>query len=401
MAGILDKSMSYTYVTRMYNIPRGTIAGRINGAQERRDAHVQERKLSKTQGEELAEWILDLDKRHQPPSHQRCRLMALAIQRSAGSDAGLGRKWLYGFFERYPAYGSLWGDPHESSRVNEATEQNVRAWFDFSSDKFRVLDENIHNMDEHGLCIGKTNPKKVVGATKDNWGRPRKRTKMRNSQTREWVSIVDDVLQPLDLVMFSPIERKYKDKLYELCQLNDGDHTRKKDFCHLYYEARLETFKPSNYASAFKKAGLVPFDPESVIRRPEVIRTPTQPTQLEPSTLPPRIYVKALEKDLYHLNQENQAPIEEKLEMTTWVAHKAVEALATKTVELAQHHLRYQTLECRYKELQSKKGRKKVPPKRGRHLIDRDDIIAKQKEWHAANDTPPPTRSIARTRMRK
>lgn len=32
MASIRDKTMSYTYVTRTYNIPRGTIAGRINGS---------------------------------------------------------------------------------------------------------------------------------------------------------------------------------------------------------------------------------------------------------------------------------------------------------------------------------------------------------------------------------
>lgn len=53
------------------------------------------------------------------------------------------------------------------------------------------MDCNIWNMDEHGLCIGKINPRKVVGATKDKWGKLRKRTKMRNPETREWVSIVE------------------------------------------------------------------------------------------------------------------------------------------------------------------------------------------------------------------
>ncbi|TIA27921.1 hypothetical protein D6C78_10972, partial [Aureobasidium pullulans] len=194
MTGIRDESMTYTYVRETYGIPRATIAGRLNGRLERRAAHVSQRRLTKEQEEELAEWIMDLDSRHQPPSQPRCRLMALEIQRASGSNAGLGREWLYQFFNKYPRCGSLLGDPHESVRVNNATEENVRAWFDmFSSfrDKFRVLDANIHNMDEHGLCIGKINPRKVVGAAFDAWGKPRKRTKCRNSQTREWVSIVE------------------------------------------------------------------------------------------------------------------------------------------------------------------------------------------------------------------
>ncbi|KAH0209605.1 CENP-B protein, partial [Aureobasidium melanogenum] len=338
--------------------------------------------------------------------------MAISIQRAAGSEAGLGRKWLYKFLEKYSTCGSLLGDPHEALRVNEATEENVRAWFGlFSSyrDQYRVLDCNIWKLDEHGLCIGKINPRKVVGATKDKWGKLRKRTKMRNPETREWVSIVEcisagqtftqpliifegvnvnidwlpdvlppykytadptvsindkiaiawinerfvpqtrprgvhyrillfdqhathlsdkfeqackkrrtitlplpahtsDILQPCDLTMFSPIKGKYKDKLYELCQLNDSEPTKKKDFCRLYHEARKETFKPSNYETAFKKAGLVPFDPQSVINRPEVIKQPPQPREPQPDDLPPCIYdAKALEKDLYHLDKERGA----------------------------------------------------------------------------------------------
>lgn len=74
--------------------------------------------------------------------------------------------------------------------------------------------------------------------------------------------------------MFSPIKGKYKDLLYELCQLNDGDPTKKKDFCRLYREAWKAIFKPSNYETVSRKAGHVPIDPQSVINRPEVIKPP-------------------------------------------------------------------------------------------------------------------------------
>ncbi|KAH0167838.1 hypothetical protein KCU67_g3729, partial [Aureobasidium melanogenum] len=140
MAGIRDESMTYTYVRETYGIPRATIAGRLNGRLERRAAHVSQRRLTKEQEEELAEWIMDLDSRHQPPSQPRCRLMALEIQRASGSDAGLGREWLYQFFNKYPRCGSLLGDPHESVRVNNATEEN--------KDLYELNKENNASTDE-------------------------------------------------------------------------------------------------------------------------------------------------------------------------------------------------------------------------------------------------------------
>jgi hypothetical protein len=65
-------------------------------------------------------------------------------------------------------------------------------------------------------------------------------------------SHTSDVSQPLDLIIFSPTEGKDKDKLYQFFELN-GDPTRKKDFCHLYYEARQATFEPSYIESAFAR----------------------------------------------------------------------------------------------------------------------------------------------------
>jgi hypothetical protein len=91
---IKDGSMSFRDLERTYHIPKGTISGRLNGFQSRRDAHSYRRRSMVTQERELAEWVLDMGARHQPPSHHRCRLMALNIQRSSGSEPSLGREWL-------------------------------------------------------------------------------------------------------------------------------------------------------------------------------------------------------------------------------------------------------------------------------------------------------------------
>ena len=139
--------------------------------------------MTKQQDEDLTNRILDLDRRHQPPSIPRCPLIANDILRSSDSNVTIGRHWMYKYFERHPDIGTLTGDPHEAARVTPATEQNVRAWFNLfrqQPDRYHVLDRDIHNMDEHGVCIGKINPRRVVGKVRDEWRRPRKRTKMRN-----------------------------------------------------------------------------------------------------------------------------------------------------------------------------------------------------------------------------
>jgi hypothetical protein len=183
------------------------------------------------------------------------------------------------------------------------------------------------------------------------------------------------VLQPLDLILFSPIKGKYKDKLYQLCELSDSDLTKKKDFCRLYHEARLETFRPSNFVSALKRAGLVPFDPQSVIDRPDVIKIIDQSSQNQSNTEPPPLVTaKTLKTNLYQISIDRTISVDEKLELTHWVATKAIAVLSSRSVESAQQHILYQTLEYKYKALQEKKGTRKVPPKRGHHLVDATDI---------------------------
>jgi hypothetical protein len=110
--------------------------------------------------------------------------------------------------------------------------------------------------------------------------------------------------------MFSPIEGKHKDKLYKLCELSDGDPAKEKDFCRLYHEIHEGTFKPSNFVSAFKRAGLVPFDRQSVIYRPDVIKIiKQQPRNQSNPELPPSVTGKTLETDLYRISSDLTASV--------------------------------------------------------------------------------------------
>jgi hypothetical protein len=82
------------------------------------------------------------------------------------------------------------------------------------------------------------------------------------------------------------------------------------------------------------------------------------------------------------------------------VAIKAIGALSSKTVELSQQHVLYQTLEYKYKALQEQNGRRKVQPKRGHHLVDREDIVNTQNQWNKEKQTSPLPLQTLRSRMK-
>jgi hypothetical protein len=94
------------------------------------------------------------------------------------------------------------------------------------------------------------------------------------------------LLQPLDIGIFHQID------IQETIQYGNCEYT-KIDFLNAYRTIRYRTFKLRTVASAWKKAGLVPFDPEVIYEKlsryqeserntanvitPEAPKTPTTP----------------------------------------------------------------------------------------------------------------------------
>jgi hypothetical protein len=115
---INDGQMSIRDAEKSHNTPRMTIHGRMTGSRSRRNAHAHKMLMTEQQEEDLANWISDLDRRHQSPLIPRCRMIANDILRYSGSKAPVGRHWMYKFFERHPDIGTLTRDPHEAIRVN-------------------------------------------------------------------------------------------------------------------------------------------------------------------------------------------------------------------------------------------------------------------------------------------
>jgi hypothetical protein len=90
------------------------------------------------------------------------------------------------------------------------------------------------------------------------------------------------LLQPLDVSCFATLKRTYGQQIKLL--MRDGvNHINKPDFLIAYQVARAEAITPAITRSGFAAIGLVPFDPNRVLKKLNTrIRTPTPPLPIAP-----------------------------------------------------------------------------------------------------------------------
>jgi hypothetical protein len=85
------------------------------------------------------------------------------------------------------------------------------------------------------------------------------------------------LLQPLDIACFAPLKKAYGYQVGELIRAFIN-HVTKVEFLPAYHAAHNASFTPENIRAGFRGAGLVPFDPESVVGKLNIrLRTPTPP----------------------------------------------------------------------------------------------------------------------------
>jgi hypothetical protein len=85
------------------------------------------------------------------------------------------------------------------------------------------------------------------------------------------------ILQPLDVVCFSPLKRKYSQRVQDLARKRVF-HINKEGFLPAFKDAFFDVFTAENCRKAFEAAGLVPLNSQVVLDRLEVrLRTPPEP----------------------------------------------------------------------------------------------------------------------------
>jgi hypothetical protein len=91
------------------------------------------------------------------------------------------------------------------------------------------------------------------------------------------------ILQPLDVVCFSPLKQKYSQRVRDLARQRVF-HIDKESFLPAFKDAFLDVFTKENCQKAFEASGLVPTNAQMVLDRLEVrLRTPPEAPPTEAS----------------------------------------------------------------------------------------------------------------------
>jgi hypothetical protein len=83
-------------------------------------------------------------------------------------------------------------------------------------------------------------------------------------------------LQPLDVGMFKPLSTQYSNQLASFLEKNQGTtRISKRNFWRIFFPAFKAAFTQKNIESSWQAVGLVPFDPEVILRRFQVPERPS------------------------------------------------------------------------------------------------------------------------------
>lgn len=85
------------------------------------------------------------------------------------------------------------------------------------------------------------------------------------------------LLQPLDIRYFAVLKRAYSNLVSQKIRLRIS-YIDKLNFLTAYLQARIDTFKSDTIQNSFRAAGLVPFNPKSVLSELNIrLYTPIPP----------------------------------------------------------------------------------------------------------------------------
>jgi hypothetical protein len=139
-----------------WGVPRRTLQDRLTGTQPRRLAFAPLQRLSQTQEDHLAKWVLIQASLGLPPTHSQLKEFAERVLQVKGDLQPLGKKWVQAFIRRNPSIKVQRAKSIDSKRVNGATTDIIRPWFRLLNIPAikDIKPANRYNMDESGLLEG-------------------------------------------------------------------------------------------------------------------------------------------------------------------------------------------------------------------------------------------------------
>ncbi|KAI1867673.1 uncharacterized protein JN550_006814, partial [Neoarthrinium moseri] len=179
-AGIKESS-------REFGIPKSTLQNRIRGHQPRSEAFANQQRLLPSQEEWLSTWILAQDALGLAPTHAQVREFAERVLHAQGDTQPLGKRWLQGFLRRNPNILTQRSIPIDSKRVNGATVEVIRPWFNHLHVPLvkAIKPANRYNMDEAGLLEGVGTNGLVLGSAQ------KRSIRKKQPGSRAWTSFIE------------------------------------------------------------------------------------------------------------------------------------------------------------------------------------------------------------------
>lgn len=92
------------------------------------------------------------------------------------------------------------------------------------------------------------------------------------------------ILQPLDVVVFSSVKRRFRDGVQDLIR-NGQNHVTNDDFLRIYAKLQPAALSNNNIESAFRATGILPFNPEEVLAKLGEFNLSTPPPVLLSSSV--------------------------------------------------------------------------------------------------------------------
>ncbi|KAJ3455983.1 hypothetical protein MRS44_017465 [Fusarium solani] len=274
----------------IYKIDERRLRRRRQGIQSRRDWIPKSRRLSDLEEQIIVQFILDLDSRGFPPRLRAVEEMANRLL--ADRDASpVGKRWAHNFVTRHKELKTRFFRQAIQPFIIGAGQYHLANWYQESNlpgDWAIATTQNGWTDNEIGLewlkhfdrCTAKRSNSRYRLLILDGHESHHSVAFERYCEENKIITLCmpphsSHLLQPLDVGCFSLLKKAYGREIEHLIRCSIT-HVSKTEFFPAFYTAHQATMTERNIRSAFRGAGLVPLDPESVVSKLDVqLRTPT------------------------------------------------------------------------------------------------------------------------------
>nr|XP_036576889.1 transposase [Colletotrichum truncatum]KAF6783710.1 transposase [Colletotrichum truncatum] len=192
-------------------IPPSTLQSRLKGSQARNVAFSSFQKLSPAQESHLAEWVRIQAALGLPPTHQQLKEFAQRILDIRGTTQPLGRNWIQFFIKRNPSIKVHRARAIDSKRVNGASTNVIRQWFQqLALPEIKAIKpHHRYNMDETGILEGRGSNGLVLGSSESSSMRKKQPGSRAWTTMLECVSATGQALPPLVIYRGKSVQQQW------------------------------------------------------------------------------------------------------------------------------------------------------------------------------------------------